>query len=505
MPLVKSIFNWIAIKRLNEIDLFRKYPADVQRDTFENLILLASDTEWGQKYNYEQITSYDTFRKTVPLQTYDDIKPWVERLMEGETNLLWPGEIKWFAKSSGTTNDKSKFIPVSQEALDDCHIRGGKDVLFYYDTQYPNNKVLKGKGLIVGGSHKINSHNNKSYFGDLSAILIENIPFYADWYRTPKANIALMENWDEKLEKMAEATIKENVTNISGVPSWTLVLIERILAITGKNNLLEVWPTLELFIHGGISFAPYRQQYQKLIPNPDMHYLETYNASEGFFGFQDDPTDAAMLLVLDNGIFYEFIPMDEFHKPNPTVLEIGEVKTNVNYALVISTNGGLWRYIIGDTIMFTQLFPHKFIITGRTKHFINVFGEEVIVDNADRAIRMACDKTHAAVVEYTAGPVFKTENQPGAHEWVFEFDIAPANLPEFVQTLDEGLQSVNSDYEAKRFNNYNLALPIVHVVKKGTFYRWLELNGKLGGQHKIPRLSNQRKYVEEILALNTPA
>lgn len=501
MPLFKTILSWITIKRMNEIDLFRKYPADVQRETLESLLSLASDTEFGTKHNFADIKSFDEFRKQVPLQQYDDIKPYVERLRNGENNVLWPGEIKWFAKSSGTTNDKSKFIPVSQEALDDCHMRGGKDVLFINDFLYPNSRVLKGKSLIVGGSHKINNFSNESYYGDLSAILIENIPFYAEFYRTPKSSIALMENWEEKLEKMAEATIKENVTNISGVPSWTLVLIERILKISGKNNLLDVWPNLELFIHGGISFLPYKEQYKQVIPNPDMHYIETYNASEGFFGIQDNPFDNSMLLMLDYGIYYEFIPMDMFHSHNPPALNVDEVTTNVNYAVVISTNSGLWRYIIGDTIMFTSLKPHKFIITGRTKHFINAFGEELIVDNADKAIRIACDKTKAKVLEYTAAPVFMQVGKQGAHEWIIEFETLPNDIDYFTYMLDEALKTVNSDYEAKRFKNYNLDMPIVHPVKKGTFHTWLKNNGKLGGQHKIPRLSNNRQYVEQIIKM----
>ncbi len=499
MPIFKGILSWFTIKRMNEIDLFRKYPVNVQHDQLTYLLRTAKQTEWGKKYNFEEIKTYEEFKNTVPLQEYDDLKTYVDRLKKGEQDLLWPNEIKWFAKSSGTTNDKSKFIPVSQEALDDCHYRGGKDVLFFYEHMYPENRLLKGKGLIIGGSHQINSFNNDSYFGDLSAILIENMPFYGEFLRIPKSSIALLDNWEEKLEQMANATINENVTSISGVPSWTLVLLRRILQITGKNNIYEVWPNLELFAHGGVSFTPYLSQFNTIISKPDMHYLETYNASEGFFGIQDNKDDSAMLLMLDYGVFYEFIPMSEFGKPNATALSIEDVQTGVNYALIISTNGGLWRYIIGDTIKFTQTYPHRFIITGRTRHFINAFGEELIVDNAEKALAVACKKSGAVVNEYTAAPVYMDVNKQGAHEWLIEFEKEPQNMAYFVYMLDEALKSVNSDYEAKRFNNYTLDIPKVKSVKKGTFHKWLENKGKLGGQHKIPRLSNNREYIDDII------
>jgi hypothetical protein len=498
MPLIKGIVSWLTIKRMNEIELFRKYPWNVQQDQLNYLISTARNTEWGIKYNFKNISTYKDFTNNVPLQDYNNIKPYVDRLREGAKDLLWQGEVKWFAKSSGTTSDKSKFIPVTQEALDDCHFRGGKDVMFFYEHQYPENRIFKGKGLIIGGSHKINNFNNDSYFGDLSAILIENMPFYADFLRTPKTSIALMDNWEEKLEQMAHATINENVTSISGVPSWTMVLIKRILEITGKDNLLEVWPNLELFIHGGVNFAPYAAQYKKLIPNDNMHYLETYNASEGFFGIQDNPDDKSMLLMLDYGIFYEFIPMSEFGKPNAKTVTIKDVETDINYALVISTNGGLWRYIIGDTVKFTQTYPHRFIITGRTRHFINAFGEELIVENAEKALKIACEKTGTLINEYTAAPVYMDIDNQGAHEWLIEFEKKPEDLKYFTYILDDALKSVNSDYEAKRFNNYTLNMPIVKCVEKGTFYKWLEKKNKLGGQHKIPRLSNDRTYIDEI-------
>ena len=502
MQLINSIVSWFNIKRLHQIELFKQYPFNVQEEGLLKLIQKAKDTEWGKKYDFEKVQAVEDFQKYVPLQTYEDVKPYVIRLREGEPNLLWPGEIKWFAKSSGTTSDKSKFIPVSKEALEDCHFRGGKDIMALYTNLHPNTKVFSGKGLTLGGSHTIDNFSNQSYYGDLSAILIENLPWWVDFIRTPKTEIALLGKWEEKLEKITETTIKENVTNLAGVPSWNLVLIKHILAQTGKDNLLDVWPNLELFTHGGVSFAPYREQFRKLIPSNKMNYMEAYNASEGFFAIQDDPAHDDMLLMLDYGIFYEFIPMDEFHKPNPEAVTIENVDLDKNYAIVITTNSGLWRYIIGDTISFTSLFPHKIKITGRTKHFINAFGEEVIIDNAEKALHIACEKTHATIREYTAGPVFMGDNSNGAHEWLIEFDKEPDDLAYFTTLLDNALCSINSDYEAKRYQNITLRLPIVRKMKSGVFFTWMKEKGKLGGQHKVPRLSNNRQYIEEILAIN---
>jgi hypothetical protein len=501
MPIITSLYKWFNIKRISQIDLIRQYPFNVQQDTFEQLIEKGIETEWGRKHKFDSINSINDFQSLVPLQTYDDVKPFIERLRKGEENLLWPGEIKWFAKSSGTTNDKSKFIPVSKDSLEKCHFRGGKDVLAIYTNNYPETKIFKGKGLTLGGSHKIDNYNNQSYYGDLSAILIENLPFWTEFIRTPSQQVALMDKWEEKLEKITAEVINENVTSLAGVPSWNLVMIKYILEHTGKKNLLELWPNLELFIHGGVSFTPYREQFEKLIPSPDMHYLEAYNASEGFFAIQDDPNDSGMLLMLDYGIFYEFIPMDEFGQANAKALTIDEVKAGVNYAIVISTNSGLWRYIIGDTVKFTSLYPHKIIITGRTKHFINVFGEEVIIDNAEKALEVACHKTNSAVREYTAAPVFMSEDEKGCHEWVIEFEISPPNLDEFAYFLDNALQNANSDYEAKRYKSITLDKPKINAVSSGTFYKWLEQKGKLGGQNKVPRLSNSRQYVEELLKI----
>jgi hypothetical protein len=502
MPLLNSIINWINIKRLHQIELYRNYPYEIQEEQLFKLLKKAQETEWGKKYQFESISEIRQYQDRVPIQRYEEIRPQINRLRKGEQNILWPGEIKWFAKSSGTTDDKSKFIPVSREALEDCHFRGGKDVLALYARNFPNTRIFSGKTLTLAGSHKVDQYNNQSYYGDLSAILIQNIPFWVDFIRVPTAEVALIPQWEEKLDKLTRETVKEDVTSLAGVPSWNLVMIKHILEFTGKNNLIEVWPALELFIHGGVSFIPYKDQFRKVIPSNTMNYMETYNASEGFFAIQDDPLSDEMLLMLDYGIFYEFIPLEEFYSSNPKVYHIGEVEKNKNYVIIISTNGGLWRYVIGDTIMFTSLFPHKVIITGRTKNYINAFGEELIIDNAEKAIKIACDKTEAQINEYTAGPVFMTEHTKGTHEWIIEFDKEPNNLDYFATILDNALMSLNSDYEAKRYKNITLDKPIFHSVRKGVFYQWFSERKKLGGQYKMPRLSNERRYIEELLRIN---
>ncbi len=502
MPVINSIINWINFKRIYQIDLFRKHPHEVQREVLFELLEKASGTEFGLKYNFKNINSEKEFREQVPIQGYDDIKPTVERMMLGEKNLLWPGETRWFAKSSGTTNEKSKFIPVSKDSLEDVHIRGGRDVLAMYLKNNPDSGILSGKSLTLGGSHRINNYNNNCYYGDLSAIIIENIPFWTDFYRTPSTEISLIEEFEEKIEKIIQHSLGENVTSFAGVPSWYLVLLKRVLEVTGKNNILEVWPNLEVFTHGGVKFEPYREQYEKLIPSPNMHYMETYNASEGFFGIQDEPDRKDMLLMLDYGIYYEFIPMDEFRSDKLNAIPLEEVELGRNYAMVISTNGGLWRYLLGDTIRFTQKYPFKFVITGRTKHFINAFGEEVIVDNAEKAFNIACEQTHASILEYTGGPIYMQGNQKGAHEWIIEFDKHPDDLNQFILAFDQALKSINSDYEAKRHKNLSLEMPHFVVAKHGLFYEWMKRRGKTGGQNKIPRLSNDREYLDQLIELN---
>jgi hypothetical protein len=498
MPLISSIFNWLNSRRLNQIELFKKYPVETQQKTLFYLINRTSHTEWGMKHNYSSIGSIKKYQTSVPLQSYEDIIPFVERLGRGEKDLLWPGKIKWFAKSAGTTSAKSKFIPMSREALINSQYRAAKDILAIYSYNNPQTRIFHGKALTLGGSHRIDQFGSKALCGDLSAIMIENTPFYAEMVRTPKREIALSGDFEKKLELITKATVNQNVTSFSGAPSWNLTLIKYILNYTGKSNLLDVWPNLEVFFHGGISFTPYRELYRKLIDGDQMHYMETYNASEGFFGIQDDPSRSDMLLMLDYGTFFEFIPADKIDTPSATAYHIGEVEQGVNYAIVISTNGGLWRYVIGDTIEFTSLNPCRFRITGRTRHFINAFGEEVIVDNAEKALEAACKATGAIISEYTAGPVYMGTSARGSHEWIIEFEKEPANLNNFINVLDETLKSVNSDYEAKRFKDINLVKPVLRSAPKGTFHCWMKAKNKLGGQNKVPRLSNTREIIEEL-------
>lgn len=501
MPIINSFISWIITKRLYQIDLFRNYPIPVQEETLENILSRSSETEFASQHQFKEISSYEDFRTHIPIRDYTGMKPFIQRVLDGENDILSPGEVKWFAKSSGTTSDKSKFIPVTREYMENCHFRGGKDTVVLYYSNYPDAGLFTGKGLVIGGSHQISNFNSDSFFGDLSAVLLQNMPTWGHIFRTPDLSIALMEEWEEKIARMAEITAQQNVTNISGVPSWTLVLLNRILEITGKSDLREVWPKLEVFFHGGVSFEPYRKQYEQLISG-SMVYMETYNASEGFFGIQDDPKSKDMLLMLDYGIFYEFIPQNEINKEQPKAIPLADVKTGVNYAVVITTTGGLWRYLIGDTVEFTSLNPYKIKITGRTKHFINAFGEEIIIDNAETALQKACQNTGAAIREYTAGPVFMAEGNAGHHQWVIEFSTPPSNMEFFIESLDNALKAANSDYEAKRYKNMALHQPEIISVKETCFYNWMKNRNKLGGQHKVPRLSNNRTYIEEILAVN---
>jgi hypothetical protein len=421
-------------------------------------------------------------------------------MVNGEENILWPSHIKWFAKSSGTTSDRSKFIPVSDEALEDCHYKGGKDLVSIFCNNRPDTNVFKGKGLVLGGSHQVNEVGN-TIQGDLSAIIVKNLPFWAEYHRVPDKLTTLNPNFEEKIEKIAQMAIKENITNISGVPTWNVVLAKRILEITGKSNLLEVWPNLEFYFHGGVSFKPYREQFKALIPSDYMYYMENYNASEGYFAIQDLENVEEMLLMLDYGIYFEFLPTENLDDEHPKTLGLDEVEIGKNYALIISTNSGLWRYMIGDTIKFTNLNPFRIIVTGRTKQYINTFGEEVIVDNADSAIKRACEETNANVKDYTAGPIYFKDGEAGGHEWIIEFEDAPENLEHFFMVLDGHLREINSDYDAKRFNNMALNKPLIHVAPEGTFYEWMKKRGKLGGQNKVPRLSNDREYLDSILKM----
>ncbi|MBE8713349.1 GH3 auxin-responsive promoter family protein [Sphingobacterium hungaricum] len=502
MAIINSLFTWFLKKRMHQIELFIKYPHDVQEEWFHSLLSTAEATEWGKKYDYKSILTPDEFKRRVPIQDYDSLKGYVDRMIKGEQNVLWPSEIKWFAKSSGTTADRSKFIPVSLEALEQCHFQGGKDMLTIYCHNRPNNKIFNGKSVVLGGSSQINNFSSDSYYGDLSSILLRNLPFWAESKRTPTLAITLNPNFEEKIETIAQITSKEDVTSLAGVPTWNVVMAKRILEITGKDNLLEVWPNLEFYGHGGVSFKPYVEQFKKLIPSDNMYYLENYNASEGYFGIQDMSNSDDLLLMLDYGIYYEFLPTEFIGQENPKTLGLDEVEIGKNYALIISTNGGLWRYMIGDTIKFTTKSPYRFQITGRTKQYINTFGEELIVDNADVAIKRACLETSAIVKDYTAGPVYFKEKEAGAHEWIIEFEQDPTDFNQFCQTLDNTLREINSDYDAKRFKNMALNFPIIHNASKGTFYNWMKSRGKLGGQNKVPRLSNDRYYIDQILNLS---
>jgi hypothetical protein len=488
-------------QRSSQILDFMEHPANCQDRVFSYLMENGKETEWGKKFEYSSIKSIDEYRQRVPLQDYESLKPYIERLMRGEQNLLWNSPVKWFAKSSGTTSDKSKFIPVTEQAIEDCHYKGTTDMLALYCQHNENSKIFDGKGLIVGGSHQINQLNSQSYYGDLSAVLMQNMSFFGQLFRTPDLSIALMDDWEKKIEAMAQATLHENVTNISGVPTWTLVLIKRLFELTGKNNLSDIWPDLELYIHGGVSFTPYREQFHKVIKSDKMRFYDVYNASEGFFAFQMNNTDDDMLLHTNNGIFYEFIPSTEILNEHPKTVLIDEVDTSTNYALVISTNNGLWRYVVGDTIKFTSIKPHKIQVSGRIKHFINAFGEEVIVDNSDRAIAAASQLTGAEVRDYTVAPVYFSFGGKGGHEWIIEFEKMPHDIDAFAQILDTQLRAINSDYDAKRQKDIALQNLIIDVAPDGTFHSWLKSKGKLGGQHKVPRLSNDRKLVEELLAI----
>jgi hypothetical protein len=500
IPLINSIASWVLKQRIHQIELFLKYPHEVQEELMMNLIRSSEETVIGQKYDFGSIKSYQTFAERVPIATYEDLEPMIELTRKGAQNVFWNTPIKWFAKSSGTTNAKSKFIPVSNETLEDCHYKGSKDLLCMYLNNNENSEMFLGKSLRLGGSSQIYENNN-TYFGDLSAILIENMPIWAEFSSTPSSKISLMSEWETKLTAIINETRNENVTSFAGVPSWMLVLLNRIMTETGKENLMELWPNLEVYFHGGVSFEPYREQYKKILPQNNFKYYEIYNASEGFFAIQDLNYSNDLLLMLDYGIFYEFIPMDTFGTENQKVIRLSDVELFKNYAVVITTNAGLWRYLIGDTIRFTSLSPYRIRVTGRTKHHINVFGEELMVENTDMALAKTCSDIHCEVKDYTVAPIFMKDKEKGAHEWMIEFKKQPDDIRLFQKTLDENLQSLNSDYEAKRYNNMTLNQLKINVARENLFYDWLKENNKLGGQHKIPRLSNERDYLEQLKSM----
>lgn len=474
----------------------------LQKKVLKNLLYKARNTEYGINHLFAATKGYEDFTVNTPINSYEELKADIDRMRHGERDILWPGRVRWYAKSSGTTNDKSKFIPVSPEGLKDTHYQGGTDCVALYLRNNPKSRMFDGKGLILGGSHSPNYNIAGSLVGDLSAILIENINPLVNFVRVPQKKTALLSDFEIKRDRIARETLNKRVTNLSGVPSWMLSVLTRVMELSGKRHLEEVWSDIEVFFHGGVAFTPYRKQYESLITKPDMHYMETYNASEGFFGIQSDPTDKSMLLMLDYGVFYEFIPMDEFGRENPSIVPLWGVKTGVNYAMVISTSCGLWRYVIGDTVCFTSTNPYKFIITGRTKHFINAFGEELIVDNAEQGLAYACRETGACVSEYTAAPVFMDGNAKCRHQWLIEFSREPADLKEFTAILDRRIQELNSDYEAKRYKDITLQHPEIIPARRNLFNDWLKLKGKLGGQHKVPRLSNSRDIIEQLLRLN---
>ena len=497
--IVRKVFH----SRAKELEKHINHGAALQKEVLESLIHEAKDTEYGNKYMFSAIKNYEDFAHNVPVNTYEELKGYIDRMRHGEHDVLWPGQVKWYAKSSGTTNDKSKFIPVTHDGLKHIHYAGSFDCVALYLRNNPKSRIFDGRSLILGGSHSPNYTLRNSLVGDLSAILIENINPLANLVRVPKKQTALLSDFEVKRERIALETMNKNVTTLSGVPSWMLSVLTKVMELSGKKHLEEVWPNIEVFFHGGVSFAPYRKQYEELITSPNMHYMETYNASEGFFGLQDDPNDQSLMLMLDYDIFYEFIPTDEMEKEHPTVVPLEGVETGKNYAMLISTSCGLWRYLIGDTVIFTSKNPYKFIISGRTKHFINAFGEELIVDNAEKGLQYACQETGAEVLEYTAAPVFMDGKAKCYHQWVIEFAREPADLQQFATLLDQHLQEVNSDYEAKRYKGIFLNRLELIVARQGLFTDWLtQKKGKLGGQLKIPRLSNSRSYLEELIEMN---
>ena len=501
MQILNSILTWVMKKRIHQMELFMKYPDDVQEELLQRLLSTARPTEFGLKHGFDEIVNYDDFARQVPVHSYERMFPYIERMMKGEQNILWPTEIKWFSRSSGTTNARSKFIPISAESLEECHFKGGKDLYCIYINNNPDTKLFSGRGLALGGSHQLNEldPSSTSHYGDVSAVLMQNLPIWTQLIRTPSLEVALMSNWEEKIEKLATETAKVDVTHIAGVPTWTVLLLQRVMELE-KKPIQEVWPNLEVFFHGAVAFSPYRALFKELIPKDTMQYWETYNASEGFFGIQDRKDSEEMLLMLDYGIFYEFIPTEESEDEDPSAIPLSEVEIGKNYAMVITTNAGLWRYNIGDTIKFTSKAPYRIKISGRTKHFINAFGEEVIIENAEAAITRACEKTGSVISNFTAAPIYLEQNKRGGHEWIIEFHAPPQSLDEFGKILDETLRKINSDYDAKRFHDLALVAPRIHSVPDGTFYQWMKKRGKLGGQNKVPRLSNSREFVDDILS-----
>mgnify|MGYP000523489192 CR=1 FL=1 len=499
--LFNTVVNWFIRQRMDQIQNFIKHPIETQQGILFSQLFHAEDTEYGRKFGFKDISNYQDFQRQVPIVTYEDYEPYIEKARQGNPDVIWPGYIRKFAKSSGTTNAKSKFIPISEESLEDCHFKAGKDLLAIYCNNHPENSLFSNKNLRLGGSSELYEDFNTK-FGDLSAIMIENLPFWVEITTIPSKKTSLLSEWETKLKAIVAEVQNENVGSLTGVPSWMMVLLQRILQENGQQNISKIWPNLEVFFHGGISFKPYREQYEKIL-GKNINYYEIYNASEGFFGIQDQHNSDELLLMLDYGIFYEFIPMDQFDRSNFRAIPLQEVELDRNYAMVITTNGGLWRYLIGDTIKFTSLNPHRIRISGRTKHYINAFGEELMIDNVDHALAKTCSITNAAIVDFTGAPIFMKNGESGAHEWIFEFSKHPDSLQNFVTIFDEELKAINSDYEAKRYQNMTLKKPVVHIAKPQLFYNWMDSRGKLGGQNKVPRLCNDRRFIDPLLELNT--
>ncbi|MDA8547222.1 GH3 auxin-responsive promoter family protein [Flavobacteriaceae bacterium] len=498
IPIFNSVASFFLKRRISQIELFKDYPIEVQQEVLRKLVVYSIDTEIGKKFEFKTIRHYNDFKERVPIVAYEDIYKDIERNRKGEQNIFWRTSIKWFAKSSGTTNAKSKFIPISFESLDDCHYKAGKDMLSLYFNNNINSELLVGKCLRLGGSKDIYENNN-SYYGDLSAIMIDNLPFWAELSSTPSSKVSLISEWEKKVQAIINESIDQNVTSFAGVPSWMLSLLQQVIQQTGKDNILEIWKNAEVYFHGGVSFDPYRNLYKNLFPSKDFKYFEIFNASEGFFAIQDQNNSSELLLMLDYGIFYEFIPTSQSEQD---IISLADVKLNVNYAMVITTNSGLWRYKIGDTIKFTCLNPFRIKVTGRTKHFINVFGEELVVENAEKALSMTCELTKCEISNYTVGPIFMGSKTKGSHEWLIEFEKKPDDVNKFMEILDLNLQRLNSDYEAKRYKSSTLEIPKIQVARKNLFYDWLASKNKLGGQNKVPRLSNSREYLDELINLN---
>ena len=497
---INTVASWMLKKRIHQIELFEKYPLNVQNEELKKLIQISKNTEFGKQYEFSSIDSYETFANRIPSLTYEEYFPIINKTINGNQNIFWPEKIKWFAQSSGTTNSKSKFIPVSNTSLDDCHFKGGKDMLCLYLNNNENSNMFLGKSLRLGGSRKI-YENNDHYFGDLSAILIDNLPAWAELISTPNNEISLMEKWDEKIEAIIRGTLQEDVRSLAGVPSWMLTLMNKLLETTGKKYIDEIWKNLEVYFHGGVSFKPYRTEFKNIISNKKFKYYEVYNASEGFFAIQDRNDSDELLLMLDYGIFYEFIEINNSTK-SEKIIDLSMVEVGVNYALIITTNSGLWRYKIGDTIIFTSLKPFRIKISGRTKHFINTFGEEVIIENVEKSLEIALKKYNCSIKDFTVAPLFMKNGKKGKHEWMIEFVNEPSNINEFMREIDLQIQNNNSDYKAKRFKNITLDKPSIIKARKNLFYDWLKKKKKLGGQNKIPRLLNDRSFISELIKMN---